>query len=117
MKIISGLLFFLILSVVYMNAHGNLQINQVYTYNGILYQGETSAVRTVPDGKIWKVDHFTTDFLVVNGGRAGNVNSNNGPMWLKAGDTIYYSLSLYGANCCGANTNFLMSIIEFNLVP
>jgi hypothetical protein len=98
-------------------SQSNLQFNQPITYSGFLGQGSSSPTWTVPAGKVWKVEHFSHDFLVVNNDRAGNGNSNSGPLWLKAGDQIRYDLAFYGANCCGTSTNFLISIIEFNLIP
>lgn len=98
-------------------AQGNLQFNQVLTYSGSVYQGGTGPTWTVPAGKVWKVENFTYSFFVLNNDRADNTSSNNGPLWLKAGDQIRYDLAFYGANCCGASTTYRVSIIEFNIVP
>jgi hypothetical protein len=94
----------------------NLEFNQVYSYAGFLNGGANSPVWTVPASKVWKVDFFTTDWLVLNGNKASNLNNNGGPLWLKEGDVVYYSGPSYSI-CCGGTTNYLISIIEFNVVP
>ena len=96
---------------------GNLQFNQVFTYNGQMGQCGDGQTWTVPTGKVWKLEHFTSTWLVINSDRADNINNNNGAIWLKPGDTVKYSAALYGACCCGAQTNYVISIIEFNVVP
>jgi hypothetical protein len=100
-----------------LSQNNNLQFNQVYSYNGYLFQGDVGPTWTVPQGKVWKVEYFTTTFFVLNNQRAGNSSANNGPLWLKAGDEIKYDLNLWGANCCGANAVYLISIMEFNIIP
>lgn len=100
----------------YCQSH-NLQFNQVYSYSGYLFQGESGPSWVVPDGKVWKVEYFTQSFFVLNNARAGGGTANNGPLWLKAGDSIRYDLNFWGANCCGASSTYLISIIEFNLIP
>lgn len=98
-------------------AQGNLQFNQVFTYNGFMGQCEDGTTWTVPSGKVWKLEHFTSTWLIINGGRAANSDHNNGAIWLKPGDTVKYSAAAYGSCCCGAQTNYVISIIEFNVVP
>jgi hypothetical protein len=94
----------------------DLQFNQVYSYAGYLSQGGQTEQWIVPVGKVWKVEHFSHAWFVVNGGRANVSETNNGPLWLKAGDAIMYSGPIHGA-CCGGSINFLISIVEFNLIP
>jgi hypothetical protein len=97
-------------------SQGNLQFNNVYTYSGFLNGGASSPAWTVPNGKIWKIDFFTIDWLVINNNKAANSSNNGGVVWLKTGDQIYYSGPFYGV-CCGGTTNYMISIIEDNLIP
>lgn len=122
MKIKTNHIYFILLFIFFNKAfcqNHNLQFNQVYSFNGYLGQGETGPSWVVPQGKVWKVEYFSSSFFVLNEGRTGggSGNANNGPLWLKAGDSIRYDLYFYGANCCGNSTNYLISIIEFNIVP
>ena len=114
MKIIVLSIFVLFSGIVF--SQGNLQFNQVYSYSGFLNGGGVSPVWTVPAGKVWKVDFFTTDWIVLNNNRGSNTNNNGGALWLRPGDLIYYSGPAYNI-CCGGTTNYLISIIEFNVVP
>lgn len=94
-------------------AQGNLQFNQVLTYNG---NNTTSAIWTVPVGKVWKIESvLMVNFSGTSTFRVNNTialyNSNNTqPIWLKSGDNCQFSMSTAG------NTYFL-SIVEFNVIP
>jgi hypothetical protein len=122
MNFVKGITFLFLLSTLFIGVstkgftQGNLQFNQVYSYSGFLSQGASSPVWTVPVGKVWKVDFFTTDWIVLNNNRGSNTNNNGGALWLRPGDLIYYSGPAYGV-CCGGNTHYLISIIEFNVIP
>lgn len=108
---------------------GNLQFNQVVTLTGTTII-DPFTLATVPAGKVWKIEHSST-------ARAGspaivnyvcnNVSSPNslpqtnwatyklqvdGPIWLKAGDSIKFSFS-----SVNNATDYFYSIIEFNIVP
>jgi hypothetical protein len=96
-------------------AQSNLKFNQVLSYSGTVGQGGTGPTWTVPSGKVWKVEYFTYPYFCLNNEKAGNGSSNGGPLWLKSGDQIKYDLYLYGANCCGAITDYLISIMEFDI--
>ena len=114
-------------------AQGNLQFNQVVTVTesftlsqiGFNSWGYTGSVFTVPENKVWKIEKFSGDIIGTNSGsnflRINNVTDmsvetlNSGPTWLKAGDFLVPSAACTG---CGAlSGNFLVSIIEFNVIP
>lgn len=94
-------------------SQGNLQFNQVLTYNG---SGGNSAIWTVPVGKIWKIESV----LMVNmsGTSTFKINSfvvlynniNPQPIWLKPGDFSQFSMS-------NAGNSYFISIVEFNIIP
>ena len=104
---------FLMISVGFYHAQGNLQFNQALLFSG-------TTLNTVPAGKVWKVENTGQSYtnggssayssLVINGqnwfpqGSGGTLPS--GPIWLPAGTTI-----------AGWSNNTQYNIIEFNLVP
>jgi len=111
-KSIVILLFFIAFGA---KAQGNLQFNQVITKSQILSCGQTSTTLTVPVGKVWKIEYYSYDSFYIN-----NINlsfnssaDDNRPIWLKAGDSIYYKNTFPSTNCIAVN--FLLSIIEFNI--
>ena len=122
MNFVKRITFLFLLSTLFIGVstkgftQGNLQFNQVYSYSGFLSQGASSPAWTVPVGKVWKVDFFTTDWIVLNNNRGSNTNNNGGALWLRPGDLIYYSGPAYNV-CCGGSTHYLISIIEFNVIP
>lgn len=109
-------------------AQSNLQLNQVLTYNGVCGQTITSGLSsptwTVPNGKVWKVEARTPDYLKINGRfyTGGYYTSGNGnlngpsialPIWLKSGDVLQYQI---GNNFSPSSTfDYFISILEFNL--
>jgi len=111
MKIL--ILSFFLLPFSFLFSQGNLQFNQVLTYNGSL---TTSAIWTVPVGKVWKIESV----LMVNMGGTSTFKVNNTtvlynglpsqPIWLKAGDYCQFSMSQAG-------NGYFLSIIEFNIIP
>jgi hypothetical protein len=127
----------LILAIAFSSAsfgQGNLQFNQVITETGNVSQFgngwvNSGTIMTVPAGKVWKIENVVGNYsstsvykygIVVNGTRVVVENSNGqrteGPIWLKAGDNLLFTFfNNYGAtlNTC----DYLMSIIEFNVVP
>ena len=121
--IVIGLLFY-----VYSFSQGNLQFNQVLSYaqlHGLSSCGSnvcswTGPTYTVPTGKVWKIEHFAQGgqypaSLLVNS--SFEINSVNGsPVWLKAGDQIQLRRVCTTANCASGGS-YLLSIIEFNVVP
>jgi hypothetical protein len=118
-------------------AQGNLQFNQVKTFNGTLPNYDSlgttvlssSSTWIVPANKVWKIETKTiTDgclFLYINGSKYNDLYVsfagsgygvsayNSAPIWLKAGDQI-----LFNASCGGIGSRpFFISIIEFNITP
>lgn len=120
-------------------AQGNLQFNQVLTYTGTLtYSQFVSATYTVPTGKIWKIKYVNklpyVTVTVSNGvqpqycGFALNINSkwlfgeNFTEIFLKSNDTIKLGWTNQAPTSGGysapfANFDFVISIVEFNIVP
>ena len=136
-KSIVILLFFIALVA---KAQGNLQFNQVLTYNGNIScsSGCTndvcitySPIWKVPDNKVWKIETKSLtggtssisffvnstpyyDVEIINVGYVAAV-TNNRIIWLKANDEIKFSVS--GTPKCGSVAgNYFISIIEFNVV-
>lgn len=116
------------------NAQSNLQFNQVITYAGNLATttnaGDSTALWTVPAGKVWKIESASSGYayvnypvyLVVNGARAfdisvyatGTTRPVYLPIWLKAGDGV--RIAEYSTNN-SYFANYFISIVEFNLTP
>jgi len=95
-------------------AQSNLQLNQVLTFNGTLNQNQSSPTWTVPNGKVWKVEARTQDYLKING--SWYIGSLNGssislPIWLKSGDILQYQVG----NNISFTFDYFISILEFNL--
>lgn len=100
---------------------GNLQFNQVITYNigGIANQYDNINF-TVPAGKVWKIEASVNWsgnplYLYPNGAVNYGINLASSsktvsdfPIWLQAGYTGTFSIYTNRA---------LISIIEFNIVP
>jgi hypothetical protein len=109
-------IFILFFALLFLKADAqNLQFSQVLTYagrieNASIYQ--PSPLWTVPDGKVWKVEVYSLDFLHLNDVLLNN-NSNQGVLWLKSGDAVQYkSPSNYLVDY-----KYILSIIEFTIVP
>jgi len=118
-------------------AQGNLQFNQVLTYTGTLTPSQfVSTTYTVPTGKLWKIK-FVNKLLyntvnTINGvqyqfnGFALNINNkwlfgeNFNEIFLKSGDTIKLGWANQSAssgyNAPFANFDYVISIVEFNIV-
>ena len=102
-------------------AQGNLQFNQVITYNigGIASQNDNIWF-TVPVGKVWKIETAVNWsgnplYLYPNGAVNYGINLASSsktvsdfPIWLQAGYTGTFSIY---------SNRALISIIEFNIVP
>jgi hypothetical protein len=118
-------------------AQGNLQFNQVLTYTGTLTPSQfVSSTYTVPTGKIWKIKFVNklvyTTVNDINGvqylsnGFALNINNkwlfgeNFTEIFLKSGDTIKLGWTnqspSHGYNAPFANFDYVISIVEFNIV-
>lgn len=142
MKILHLSFFILLNSLLY--SQGNLQFNQVISgttsvsggQNGITYN--SSNTYTVPPGKVWKVESVSFQtfslngsyaprvFLILNGvqvlSNIGNTATQSGtlniqPLWFKAGDVLTFGMLNNCATSCSQSANFLISIIEFNIIP
>ena len=119
-----------------LKAQGNLQFNQVLTYTGT-GSGSfsySSPAWTVPAGKVWKVESASPNVGNAAVTRAINVNAGSSwgsfalitsagqetsinpfPIWLKAGDQVQLQAA---GNCCSTtNFSYVISILEFNIVP
>ena len=114
---------FLLISFL-VKAQTNLQLNQVLTYNGTIGNNESSPTWKVPNGKIWKIEARTQEYLKINGsyysggtvyyynnGIASNSFMQSLPIWLKSGDSILYKPS----NNLSYGMDYFISILEFNL--
>jgi hypothetical protein len=120
-------------------AQGNLQFNQVLTYTGTINSIQSvGTTYTVPINKVWKIKNLTeiSNYVANNSiglalyrGLMVNINNKWFPfpnnfkeMFLKAGDTIkmgYYDQYIQSSQITDPNSsiNYLMSIVEFNIVP
>ncbi len=118
-------------------AQGNLQFNQVLTYTGTLTPSQfVSSTYTVPTGKIWKikfVNKLSYSIALNNQGNqpfyagfALNINSkwlfgeNFTEIFLKSNDTLKLGWTNQSAvpsyNVAYCNFDFVISIVEFNIV-
>ncbi len=136
MKYILTINFALTLTVLF--SQGNLQFNQVLTITGSVVSSNSfanSPINTVPTGKVWKIEHVGGSATILGNGTNYGVTINNAttlcywgsspqnyllqmkdicPIWLKAGDNLSFYWSQYnGTQSC----DFVISIIEFNIVP
>ena len=117
----------------FLKAQGNLQFNQVLTYQGELNGSVLiSPSYVVPVGKVWKIEYLTdTRYNVTNSvnfiGPLINgvhlvVTASSLPIWLKAGDSLQYKGGYYANNgsedpAYKALRSYCISIIEYNVVP
>lgn len=119
------ILFFLLCISFFLKAQSNLQLNQVLTYNGALNSWSTSPVYSVPNGKVWKIEARSQDYLKINGswytGGSATFTYKKGvstgsqlslPIWLKAGDNVYYEV---GEDLGATSYQYFISILEFNI--
>ena len=116
-KSIVILLFFVTLGA---KAQGNLQFNQVITKTAPLSGTTPSITLTVPTGKVWKIEYYTNNSnvfnfhinnIIINSYIGSNQSYDFRPIWLKAGDFIYYNLVDSGT----IGATYFLSIIEFNI--
>lgn len=124
-------------------AQGNLQFNQVLTYQGgISYsagQNQGYSVNgpqwTVPQNKVWKVEAKSRTpegslKFMINGFNHNDLYErkdignnyfalaiDDSPIWLKSNDVInFYASGTCGWSCSGSAT-YSITIIEYNIVP
>lgn len=108
MKKLMLILFVLINSICHA---ANLEFSQV-----ILIDGEVAFSKTVPAGKVWKIESIsgTEGYFSINGKFTafidGNMKAGNFPFWLPSGTVISDALTL------SPGCDFL-SIIEYSIVP
>jgi hypothetical protein len=119
-------LFFITLGA---KAQGNLQFNQVLTYNGSINTGTNSPIWKVPLNKVWKIEaksltggpddlifyvnstpYYDVFRYSIPGGVTYYSAINTGVIWLKANDEIKF-LKTYG----NGTSDYFISIIEFNI--
>jgi len=117
-KIITLTTFILLLNII-SKAQGNLQFNQVLSYTGNVYNNNgyysASPAWTVPQGKVWKIESYTREYLMINNNpiNANTISGNN--IWLKSGDILQCNPGTSWTN--GSGYNYLFSIIEYNIIP
>jgi len=143
MKKIFLLIALLLIIKVDSRAQGNLQFNQVLTFQGYIpftaggWQGFSvnGPQWTVPQNKVWKIESKsrTPDGslrFMINGFSHSdlyerNFNNNyfalavdNSPIWIKENDVINFNASgsCNGYGCQGS-VQYSISIIEYNIVP
>jgi hypothetical protein len=120
-------------------AQGNLQFNQVLTYTGSLNNTQQiSSTYTVPVGKIWKIKFVSKlEYSVASSnntqnlyaGFALNINNkwlfgdNFTEIFLKSGDSVKLGWTNQSNNTTytpynvpHGNFDFIISIVEFNIV-
>ncbi len=113
-------------------AQNNLQFNRVVTIftdsvsNCSSNCADTVLLRTfvVPADKVLKIESITFSpgnyFLFLNGvafSRAATTITNNFPIWLPPGTYHIYFGTYNPANSQAGNYSYLLSAIEFNVVP
>jgi hypothetical protein len=128
------------LLMLFTKAQGNLQFYRVKTLTGYVPGATSISLDTVPAGKVWKIESLgmsplvviingaacTETFFAINGveylNHAQRVNSpylvvlGHENIWLKAGDRIGYVYRSLGGNC-NTNQPYVISIIEYNIIP
>ena len=138
-KILNFFIFFC-LSINYSDAQSNLQFNRVITYSGYVPYATNMTIDSVPYGKVWKIESFglsplisnrqacLNTYFAINGVEVLNYSNsyNTGyaihpptnQYWLKAGDVISYKyITGGGTTGCTANQPYVISIIEYNIIP
>jgi hypothetical protein len=112
-------------------AQGNLQFNQVLTFTGSIQNGTNIILDTVPQGKVWRVEAIgigtPTNYvnLTINNKiyrnyfTTGNNYSASAAaikenLWLKYEDVVGYRYDW--CNYC-SSSDYVISIVEFNIVP
>jgi len=130
MNILSLFVFILLFNSVAFS-QGNLQFSQVVSYSGTS-SSNNSPTWAVPLGKVWKIESASASYgstafrrvYVDAGGGFGhysilNVNEPTVhpvfPIWLKSGDQVYVFASC--SNCGTQTLNYVISILEFNIIP
>lgn len=95
---------------------GNLQFNQVVTYEGNL--GTYTPWFKPPANKVWKIESSyikkstnCNSYTEVNGFAADANNGERYPIWINDQDSIRLHFT------CGGSNTYSISILEFNVVP
>jgi len=130
------LLIVMVLSQYHSYAQGNLQFNQVLTFTGYMTGScsgnyctatASSPIWVVPQNKVWKIEYKSR----TDGGHTRfylnavsmvdiwtSTAVDNAPLWLKANDEIYFQASATaGGGGTSVNHPYIISIIEYNIVP
>lgn len=121
-------------------AQGNLQFNQVLTFSGTLSSTQSQGtIYTVPANKVWKIKYLTEKIAYTGAQNSLNIGLYRGLMacinskwitnssllketFLKAGDSLklgYYD-EYNPSSQLSDNTiklDYLISIVEFNIIP
>ena len=137
---IQFIFLFFSLSYNYSKAQSNLQFNRVITFSGYVPFATNVTIDSVPSGKVWKIESYglsplisnrqacLNTFFAINGVEVMNYSNsyNSGyaihpptnQYWLKAGDVIGYKfITGGGTSGCTANQPYVISIIEYNIIP
>jgi hypothetical protein len=121
-------------------AQGNLQFNQLLTYQGSIdvvqanggicnFCTASSPEWIVPSGKIWKIESISSPTAVISNPYYGvscgegvlfrnghSLKQASGIIYAKAGDILKFTYNNGSCNGYGQYT-YSISIIEFNIVP
>jgi hypothetical protein len=119
-------IYLFILCSTYCFSQTNLQFNNVISAYGF---ENPSPIYTVPSGKVWKIERYTRDRIVVNGiGLQDTFFTNpdgygltidTSPIWLKSGDTFYINSGNYffnGIEYNNVSSENLQNRLAFNSV-
>ena len=127
-------LSFFLLAFNFVNAQGNLQFNQLLTFQGTLdvavanggicnFCSADSPQWIVPANKIWKIESISSPTATVSTCGKGvllrnsiSLNESIGVIYAKSGDVLKFRYN--NGSCNGYGTyEYSISIIEFNIVP
>lgn len=119
------LIFLFLLCSNYCFSQSNLQFNNVISAYGF---ENPSPIYTVPIGKIWKLERYTNDRIIVNGIGIQDsfytlygygITIDTAPIWLKSGDTFYINSGNYffnGVEYNVSNSENLQNKLIFNSI-
>jgi hypothetical protein len=130
---------FFLFSYHFVFSQGNLQFNQLLTFQGQVTVGGvpnacggcsvSSPIWTVPPGKIWKVESISSPTATITNPYVNSacgegilfqngfsLEGTTGNIYAKSGDNLRFTYNNSGCNGYGDYV-YSISIIEFNIVP